>query len=72
MDLRLTIAALGGFIALLSVKALFTDSNYRTSVGDLVCGVTLVMGIVTGFTAPVLSGLIRYTTAGTFQFTWWW
>jgi hypothetical protein len=72
MDLRLTIAALGGFIALLSVKALCTSSKYRTSVGDLVCGATLVMGIVTGFTAPVLSGLIRYTTVGTFQFTWWW
>ena len=72
MDLRLPIAAVGLCIALLSVWALLARSEYGTFGGDFLIGVTLVTGILTSFTAPVLSGLLRYTTVGVFQFTWWW
>ena len=72
MDLRLPIAAVGACISLLSVQALFVTSEYRRIGGDVLIGLTLVMGVLTSFTAPVLSGLVRYSTAGIFQYTWWW
>lgn len=72
MDLKLLIVAVGVCVALLSVQALFTTSEYRSFGGDLLIGLTLIVGVVVAFSAPVVSGLIRYTTSGTFEFTWWW
>ena len=72
LDLRLPIAAAGVCIALLALQALVSSSEYRTLIGDIVCSITLVVGVLTTFTAPVISGLIRYQTSGTFEFTWWW
>jgi hypothetical protein len=71
MDLRLPIAAVGACISLLSVQALFATSEYRRIGGDILISLTLIVGVLTSFTAPVLSGLVRYTTAGIFQYTWW-
>jgi hypothetical protein len=54
------------------VQALFATSDYRRIGGDILISITLIVGVLTSFTAPVLSGLVRYTTAGVFQYTWWW
>ena len=68
MDLRLPIAAVGVCTALLSVQALFATSEYRRIGGDILIGVTLVTGILTGFTAssdPLTSAnFLRYVDEG--------
>jgi hypothetical protein len=72
LDLKLVVLAVGVCILLLSFQALVTDSESRSFVGDLLLGVSLILGVVVAFSAPVVSGLINYMRSGTFQFTWWW
>ena len=73
MDLRFIIAFIGGCVVLASIRALTRNESAHGHLGrEIVFGLALAIGIVTTVAAPLLSGLVRYTTGGTFDYTWWW